>query len=142
MPVGKRPEVLVLLALVVLGGAWVAWQQWRGPQPAGAASGAGALQVTVTAARVMAEGDYLRVRVEFTVTHLGTAPLSARPPHVKLLDDQGREVTPFFVPGEFPPDLPARRTGASWFEGWLTAEQATGPLTLEVAGRQVAVPLR
>lgn len=140
MSVGKRPEVLVLLVLVLAGLGWVAWHQggasWE-QNPSQTSS-----QLKITGTRVLPEGTHRRVRIEFTLKHPGPTPLSALPPHVKLRDDQGRELPAFFAPGEFPPDLPADREAASWFEGWLTAEQAAGPLVLEVAGQRVPVPSR
>src|SRR5690606_2275962 len=97
------------------------------------------ITLTITGAHVQPEGDHRRVRVEFTATHHEPAPLSARPPHVRLLGATGDELPAFFVPGEFPPDLPSGTPAASWFEGWLTPAQAAAPLTLEVAGQKAAV---
>ena len=135
MSVLRRPEVIVLLALVMAGLGWVAWS--RRPQPA--ATPATVSELTIVRAVATRDGAHQRLRVEFSVRHSLPQAVEVRAPTVRLLDRAEATVPEFFRPGEFPPALPPGPPAASWVEFWLSEGQAAGPLTLEVAGARVEV---
>lgn len=142
----RRPEIAVLLAVVLAGLVWVAVDQRARHHGHGDASGqdagagAGVRELQITRVRVLPDGSHRRMRLDFTARHEASAPVEVRSPHVRLLDSTEAEVPAFFAPGEFPPTLAPGATAASWIEFWLTESQAAGPLTFEVAGRRIRVP--
>lgn len=140
----RRPEIAVLLAVVLAGLVWVAVDQRARHHDqddlSGQNAGAVARELKITQVRVLPDGSHRRLRLEFTARHEASAPIEVRSPGVRLLDAAGAEVPVFFAPGDFPPALAPGATSASWIEFWLTEPQAAGPLTLEVAGRRTRVP--
>ncbi len=136
----RRPEVIVLL-VVVLGGLVVAL--WPKNKDAKAESAATSwAEVTISRVARTPEGDRTRLRVEFAVRHGEKAPVTPHAPAVRLLDSAGNELTEFFQAGDFPPDLPPNRDSATWAEFWLTEAESSGPLTLDVLGTRTKLPAR
>lgn len=136
MNVLRRPEVMVLLALVAGGLAWVLWTR-PAPEPAEAApAGAG---VKIEGVTVHPENGHLRVRVAFSAFHAGAEPLPAGAPAVVLRRADGRPVPEFFSPGSFPPELAPGARSATAVEYWLPAEAAGQTLMLEALGERLEI---
>ena len=131
----RRPEVIALLVLVLAGLGWVAWTR----RPEAGTTAAPVSDLTILRAVATPDGTHRRLRIEFSLRHSLPHPLEVKPPQVRLLDSTGAVVPEFFHPGEFPPALPPGASSASWAEFWVSADQATRHLTLEVMGARVEV---
>lgn len=140
----RRPEVCVLLAIVLAGLVWVALDQrsrGSGSTPASDTNPATrVLDLRISRAEMVADGSHRRLLIDFSARHEAADSLEVRSPTVRLLDAADSEVPSFFVPGAFPPALPPGPVAASWMEFWLTEAQAAGPLTLDLAGHRIRVP--
>jgi len=136
----RRPEIWILAVLIAGGLGWVVHSQ-RAHRRSAEVTGTGLRDVHVIQATLSREGTHQRLRVEFTARHDAAEPLEVASPAVRLLDATGAEMPPFFAPGAFPPALAPGAPAASWMEFWLTDSQARAPLSLEVAGQRVPVPV-
>jgi hypothetical protein len=134
----KRPEVIVLLALVLAGLGWVALdlgKKWPAGRPAGGH------EIEITKVESFPEGLHRRLRLEVTGINAGAVPLEFRAPTVRLLDANGATIPEFFQPGVFPPALPPGVKATTAVEFWLPEAQADGALELEIDGRRWPVRL-
>lgn len=84
------------------------------------------------------ERDYGNARLDLLVrvSNPGAHPLLMSPPKVRLLAgaQAEREVPPFFLPVERPPEVAAGGTSEAKLRYWLEAKDVEGPLVLEVDG--------
>jgi hypothetical protein len=139
----QRPEVWVLLLASVAAGFWA-----LGPGPEEAEWQAAPGTAVVEGGRVrllggVLERDYGNARLDVTVRirNEGIHPLPLNPPRTRLLAgvEGGREVPPFFLPTERPPEVAAKSEAEVTLRYWLEAADLKGPLVLEVEGERVAV---
>ncbi|MGI8602695.1 MAG: hypothetical protein ACR2OZ_06800 [Verrucomicrobiales bacterium] len=135
----RRPEVITLMVLVLAGVGWVVVDSLRKPGRPGERGRDHRIEITKVA--VMPEGRHQRLRLELTGFNSSATPMEMRPPTVRLLDSSGKAIPEFFQPGAFPPPLPPQIKSATWLEFWLREDQSRHPLFLEVAGRQLPVPI-
>lgn len=141
MPFLKRIEVWVLLA-VAAGISWWALKPKGEPsspwETTGAAADAALLRVTVRGAVIERDYGNARLDLEVRVRNDNIHPLRLSPPKVKLLAD-GREVPPFFLPADRPPEVAPQSTTEVKLRYWLEAADLKGPLVLDVEGDQTPV---
>jgi hypothetical protein len=118
----RRPEVCVLLAIVIAGLIWVVVDQRSRDRETSAASvggrAAGVRDFAISRADMAVDGSHRRLRLEFTARHEGSAPLEVRSPVVRLLDAAGHEVPAFLSPAPFLPHCrPDRWRPRGWNSG-------------------------
>lgn len=139
----RRPELWLLLVLVMAGLTWVAVTQSRSrsPETSGLSAGGSGMvdDLEITRTQWTPDGTHRRLRVEFTAENRAAEALDVSPPTVRLLDASGAEIPVFFVPGAFPPALAPGTRSASWIEFWLTDPQARSSMTFIVHGRRVSI---
>jgi hypothetical protein len=133
----RRPEVIVLLALVVAGMGWVIFDQSRKWRKDSLSRGH---EIEFTKVESIPDGSARRLRIEVTGVNAGDAPLEFHAPTVRLLDASGSVVPEFFQPGVFPPALPPKVKASTTIEFWIAESQAGGLFELEVDGRRWPVP--
>lgn len=80
-----------------------------------------------------------RLDIEARVTNPTEARLAMQPPAVRLEGLDGREIPPFFLPFNPPPELPPGGTQDVQLRYWLENGDLAGPLTLHVQEEQVPV---
>lgn len=87
------------------------------------------------------ERDHGNARLDLDISHTNTtdARLPMQPPAVRLMTGAGREVPPFFLPFNPPPEIAAGTRQEVWLRYWLEKEDLAGVLELEVEGRKVPV---
>jgi len=145
MNVLKRPEVWILLILIVVGIAYVlvtSEKKGGGDDLADAP----AQQGDVVAGRLELENlsltrDYGNARLDITVAvdNRGRAEIRTVPPAVRLVTGGDEDVQPFFLAGDFPPDIPADARATVTLKYWLEPEHFAGALLLEISGDSIPV---
>lgn len=145
----KRIEVIVLLVLAGAGAAFVLLtarsddQDDATPRDADVATGmgTGALDAVNKLHRCTLERDYgnARLDIELRLANRGTKRLVMQPPAVKLLTDAGREVPPFFLPIEPPPEIPAGATQDVRLRYWLEKADLSAGLKLVIGDESLVV---
>ncbi len=136
----KRIEVWVLLLLGGGAAVWVLMDKpviEGDPQPVESTSTDPALVIH----RCTLERDYgnARLDIELRYRNASPRPLVLQPPDVKLMTGDGREVPPFILPVEKPPQIAAQTTQSVRLRYWLESAHLSGPLTLEVRGERAEV---
>lgn len=136
----KRIEVWVLLLIGGGAAVWVFMDKpviEGDPQPVQSTSTDPALVIH----RCTLERDYgnARLDIELRYRNASPRPLVLQPPDVKLMTGDGREVPPFILPVEKPPQIAAQMTQSVRLRYWLESGHLSGPLTLEVRGEKAEV---
>jgi hypothetical protein len=143
MSVWKRPEVWVLLVLVVAGASYIVFSGGRGDGDGGGGSGgAGApVEARLRVGSVELTRDYGNARLEIEIDYDNRSgpeiPLS--PPDVVLETGAGEPVDPFFLAGDFPDPIAAGQRDRARLKFWLEPGQLDGALVLKVRGEAVQV---
>jgi hypothetical protein len=142
----KRIEVLLLL---LLGGGAVIWvftdkpAAVGDPQPVEAAEKSAPLVIH----RCTLERDFgnARLDIELRYRNASPRPLILQPPDVKLLTGDGKEVPPFILATEKPPQIAAQTSQDVRLRYWLDKSHLVGTLSLDIRGStaevKTAVPL-
>jgi len=91
--------------------------------------------------RCTLERDYGNARLDIELRYRNTSPrpLSLQPPDVRLLTADGKEVPPFILPVEKPPQIAAQTAQDVRLRYWLDKSHLQGPLTLEIRGEKAEV---
>lgn len=142
----KRIEFIALLVLAVGGAAFVLLGHKPGgdsaptsidESPAGSPAPAGESKIH----RCTLERDYgnARLDIELRFSNRDTKRLVMQPPNVKLVTDSGREVPPFFLPIEPPPEIPANSTQDVRLRYWLEKADLGHGLALKIKGERIEV---
>lgn len=140
MPIFKRIELWVLLAVVGGGLIWVFTSGGNGGEDEEAAS-TGSAGAPLLLHRLTLKRDYgnARLDLDVRVQHRGADKLVLQSPRVKLLTGSGREVPSFFLPFEALPEVAPGSTQDVQLRYWLEARDLDGALTLEVEGQPLPV---
>lgn len=140
----KRIEVWLLL---ILGGGAAVWVLLDTPKvdddgnpetiPAEAPADSAALVIH----RCTLERDFgnARLDIELRYRNASPRPLILQPPDVRLLTGEGKEVPPFILPVEKPPEIAAQTAQDVRLRFWLEKAHLQGPLKLEIRGATAEV---
>ncbi|GEP44971.1 hypothetical protein [Brevifollis gellanilyticus] len=139
----KRVEVWVLLLLGAGAAVWVLIDQPKvegDPLPVEALDNVDPAPL-VTIHRCTLERDFGNARLDIELRYRNTYPrdLVLQPPDVKLLTADGKEVPPFILPVEKPPQIPAHTEQSVRLRYWLEAAHLNGALTLDIRGSKAEV---
>ncbi|MES2595425.1 MAG: hypothetical protein V4662_08825 [Verrucomicrobiota bacterium] len=139
----KRIEVWVLLLLGAGAALWVFMDQpvvEGDPQSIDAKENVDPAS-TLTIHRCTLERDFGNARLDIELRYRNTSPrdLVLQPPDVKLLTGDGKEVPPFVLPVEKPPQISAQTVQSVRLRYWLEAAHLNGALTLDIRGSQAEV---
>jgi hypothetical protein len=139
----KRFEVWVLILLAAGAGLWVALDQ---PAPEGdprpvTEEEQAAEEPALVIHRCSLERDYGNARLDIELRYRNSSPrpLVLQPPDVKLLTHDGREVPPFILPVEKPPQIAPRTAQSVRLRYWLEAAHLKGGLSLDIRGGKADV---
>ncbi len=142
----QRIEVWVLLLLTA---AAIVFVLQPGAEPEGweeshPAAGSGQeREITLSLRGATLERDYGNARLDLDVRVVNKSPhpVLLTPPRARLLAgaEGGREVPPFFLPAEQPPEVGAGGTSEVQLRYWLEAADLQGPLWLEVDEERLEV---
>ncbi|MEN3944104.1 hypothetical protein WJU23_22570 [Prosthecobacter sp. SYSU 5D2] len=80
-----------------------------------------------------------RLDLELRYQNASPRPLSLQPPDVRLLTAEGKEVPPFMLATEKPPQIPAQTAQDVRLRYWLEKSHLQGALTLEIRGEKAEV---
>lgn len=136
----KRIEVWVLLILGVGAAIWVLTDKPAvegDPQPVESTSTDPALVIH----RSTLERDFgnARLDIELRYQNASPRPLILQPPDVKLLTSDGKEVPPFILATEKPPEIAAQTSRNVRLRYWLDKQHLQGSLTLDIRGTKAEV---
>lgn len=139
----KRIEVWVLLLLGVGAALWVFMDQPTvegDPQPIEATESP-ATDSALTIHRCTLERDFGNARLDIELRYRNTSPrdLVLQPPDVKLLTADGKEVPPFVLPVEKPPQIAAQTVQSVRLRYWLDSAHLGGALTMDIRGSKAEV---
>lgn len=139
----KRVEVWVLLLLGAGAALWVFMDQPKvdgDPLPIDALDDVEPASA-LTIHRCTLERDFGNARLDIELRYRNTSPrdLVLQPPDVKLLTGEGKEVPPFILPVEKPPQIPAHTVQSVRLRYWLDAAHLQGALTLDIRGSKAEV---
>jgi len=139
----KRFEVWVLLLLGGGAGLWVLFDKpvvEGDPLPI-EASDAPSADAELVIHRCTLERDFGNARLDIELRYRNAAPrpLVLQPPDVKLLTAEGKEVPPFILPMEKPPQIAAQTAQSVRLRFWLEAAHLKSALTLDVRGSKAEV---
>lgn len=144
----QRIEVWLLL-LAGAGAAFWALQpragstagSWEHDSARAADEAEGARRVTLRGATLERDYGNARLDLDARVRNDGIHPLALTPPHARLLagPDGEREVAPFFLSAERPPEVAPQAASEVRLRYWLEAADLQGPLLLEVEGEKLPV---
>lgn len=141
----KRPELLALLAIAVGAAIWVlSTQSTSDADRSGSELPATGVDDTAPPLRIhrcTLERDFgnARLDIELRCANHSGEKLVMQPPQVKLLGAKDREVPPFFLPFDAPPEIAAHTTGDVRLRYWLEKADLEGSLTLQVRDQTVEV---
>jgi hypothetical protein len=113
------------------------------PQPVEAAEKSAPLVIH----RCTLERDFgnARLDIELRYRNASPRPLILQPPDVKLLTGDGKEVPPFILATEKPPQIAAQTSQDVRLRYWLDKSHLVGTLSLDIRGStaevKTAVPL-
>jgi hypothetical protein len=139
----KRFEVWVLLLLGGGAGLWVLFDQpvVEGDPVPIETSDVPSADVALVIHRCTLERDFgnARLDIELRYRNAGPRPLVLQPPDVKLLTEDGKEVPPFILPTEKPPQIAPQTAQSVRLRYWLEAAHLKNTLTLDVRGSKAEV---
>lgn len=145
MPLFKRIEIWVLLAVIVAGLAFVfARRHPNAGEPENSSSASAAPSENRSPLKIhrcILERDYgnARLDIELRVQNGTAEKWTLESPKVKLLNAVSREIPSFFLPLEPLPEVPAQSTLDVQLRYWVEAADLKGALKLEVNGNTVEV---
>ena len=136
----KRFEVWLLLVLGTGSAIWVLTDKPSvegDSQPTDAFTAAPALVIH----RCILERDYgnARLDIELRYQNANPRPLILQPPDVKLLTTEGKEVPPFILASEKPPEIGAQTSKNVRLRYWLDQENLKAGLNLDIRGSTAEV---
>ncbi|MCB1224887.1 MAG: hypothetical protein KDK99_03660 [Verrucomicrobiales bacterium] len=137
----SRIEVWLLLVLAAGLAWWVVGRRGEKPEPSWVVRDAPEAEPVMELREATLERDYGNARLDLRlrVRNATPRPLPLRPPLVRLLAGSGREVAPFFLPAELPPELAAGADSEVKLRYWLEAADLKETLTLELPGASLVV---
>jgi hypothetical protein len=143
LPFYKRIEVWLL---ILLGGGAILWvmkdrHAAEGEPEAIEMSETEAMSGMLVIHRCTLERDYgnARLDIELRYRNASPRPLILQPPDVRLLTSQGKEVPPYILPTELPPQVPARTAKSVRLRFWLEETHLQSGLTLAIRGNRAEV---
>ena len=139
----KRFEVWVLILLAAGACLWVVLDQPASegdPRPVTEEEQT-AEEPALVIHRCTLERDYGNARLDIELRYRNSSPrpLVLQTPDVKLLTHEGREVPPFILPVEKPPQIAPRTTQSVRLRYWLEAVHLKGALNLDIRGTKADV---
>ena len=137
----KRIEVWVLL---ILGGGAAIWVLTDKPVIEGDPQPIESTETSAAALvvhRCTLERDFgnARLDIELRYRNASPRPLILQPPDVKLLTGAGKEVPPFILPVEKPPQIAAQTSQNVRLRYWLDKQHLQGALSLDIRGSTAEV---
>jgi hypothetical protein len=140
MPFLKRFEVWLLLVLGTGAAIWVLTDKPSiegDPQPIDASAVTPALVIH----RCLLERDYgnARLDIELRYQNASPRPLILQPPDVKLLTTEGKEVPPFILAPEKPPEIGPQTSKNVRLRYWLDQDHLKAGLNLDIRGETAEV---
>ncbi len=142
-PFYKRIEVWLL---ILLSGSIALWVMKNRPAMEGdpeaiVVSDAEPAADALVIHRCTLERDYgnARLDIELRYRNISPRPLVLQPPDVRLLTTQGKEVPPYILPAEPPPQVPARTAQSVRLRFWLEEAHLQSGLNLEIRGHRAEV---
>lgn len=136
----KRIEVWVLL---LIGGGAAIWVLTDKPSVEGDLESAESTSTepALVIHRCTLERDYgnARLDIELRYRNASPRPFLLQPPDVKLMTGHGKEVPPFILPMERPPQIAAETTQSVRLRYWLESDHLHGQLMLELRGEKAEV---
>jgi hypothetical protein len=138
----KRFEVWVLILLAAGAGLWVALDQpAQEGDPRPLEEEQTSEEPALVIHRCTLERDYGNARLDIELRYRNSSPrpLVLQPPDVKLLTRDGREVPPFILPVEKPPQIAPRTAQSVRLRYWLEAAHLKGGLSLDIRGSRADV---
>ncbi len=142
MKILLRIEVLFLLALAVVGGAWVLLSDKPGaldegkPAVASISKDPGDGSTLIRRCHLERDVGNARLDIELRMTNNHSKKLLLAPPVLRLINAKGADVPAYFLPTEPPPELTAKSTHEVRMRFWLEADDVKGELVLEVDGQK------
>jgi len=139
----KRVEVWVLLLLGAVAALWVFLDQPSvegDPEPIEVSETPSA-ETALVIHRCTLERDYGNARLDIELRYRNASPraLVLQPPDVKLLTADGKEVPPFVLAVEKPPQIAAQTAQSVRLRYWLESTHLSGALTLDIRGSKAEV---
>jgi len=139
----KRFEVWVLILLAAGAGLWVTLiqpVQEGDPIPLVNEERASE-EPALVIHRCTLERDYGNARLDIELRYRNSSPrpLVLQTPDVRLLTRDGREVPPFILPVEKPPQIAPRTAQSVRLRYWLEAAHLKGGLSLDIRGSRADV---
>lgn len=144
----KRIEVVVLLILALGGAGYVLLGSRGSPESEFTDQTGGGTNATPATGqddsrlhRCTIERDYgnARLDIELRFANRSSRRLPMQPPQVKLVTEAGREVPPFFLPFDPPPEIPAGTTQDVRLRYWLEKADVKGSLKLVIGAESIEV---
>lgn len=139
----KRFEVWVLLLLGAGAALWVFLDKpsVEGDPEAIEASENASTETALVIHRCTVERDYGNARLDLELRYRNASPraLVLQPPDVKLLTADGKEVPPFVLAVEKPPQIAAQTAQSVRLRYWLESVHLAGALTLDIRGTKAEV---
>jgi len=91
--------------------------------------------------RCTLERDFGNARLDIELRYRNASPrtLILQPPDARLLTGNGKEVPPFILPVEKPPQIAAQTTQDVRLRYWLEKDHLHGALTLDIRGQTAEV---
>jgi hypothetical protein len=91
--------------------------------------------------RTTLERDFGNARLDVELRYRNANPRTfiLQPPDVRLVTGAGKEVPPFILPMEKPPQVPPSTAQDVRLRYWLEKADLQGPLTLDIRGEKAAV---
>lgn len=139
----KRIEVWVLLLLGAGAAVWVFLDQPKldgDPEPIEASETADA-ETALVIHRCTLKRDYGNALLDIELRYRNASPrtLVLQPPDVKLVTADGKEVPPFILAVEKPPQIAAQTAQSVRLRYWLESTHLSGALTLDIRGSKAEV---
>lgn len=136
----KRFEVWLLL---VLGAGAALWVLTDKPSLEGDALPLDVSETvpTVVIHRCILERDYGNARLDLELRYQNASPRPQilQPPDVKLITSDGKEVPPFILASEKPPEISAQTSKNVRLRYWLDETHLKGALSLDIRGTKAEV---
>ena len=140
----KRFEVWLLILLSLVATIWVfttdsdSGDDVGDPQPISSSTSSDPI---LKIHRSTLERDFGNARLDLELRYQNASPrpFSLQPPDVRLLTADGKEVPPFMLATEKPPQIPAQTAQDVRLRYWLEKAHLQGPLTLEIRGEKAEV---
>ena len=142
MSLKKRPEIIVLLLVVVAGGIWVFLSSNKPldlPSNDAAGSSTPSASIEVFGMNLVRDFGNAKLTVAFKAENTSDNPQPLQPPFVRLVTAEGEEVAPFFLAFNQPPTLEpgtSKKVELSW---WLEAAHLNQSIILHLGDKQAEI---